>query len=329
MCYSKGMRKNNNYPPQGGSDPRDLPHNEPSHEGQLPEKLITSITKLVDRAPVIKEYADKVRKTKPDMIGSPMIKVREINARGEDPQDLDDMVAYIDYYDAPFEDDIGSIESLLSAQSRDLYEEFDAQLQTVRDQLDVLVRETEDKDKDKDKDDVSSTDDETTHTNQTTDLDTESTEAAVSDDSNDTAFATFLTDAQKCCSDADINFKELGAHGTGHDGVDTLGYHTDSLRTLFNELKEKANQWRYREKDEEDPNYEEHEEAFAQQLQRGMQEMLSSMLVSLNKIADIADLMHFKAESAEQSINSLGTALEVFHYTHNSGAAANDDDITI
>ena len=322
MCYSKGMR-NNNHPPQGSSDP--LPRDEPSHEGQLPEQLITSITELVDRAPVIKEYADKVRKTKPDMVGSPVIKVREINARGEDPQDLDDMVAYIDYYDAPFEDDIGSIELLLSAQSRDLYEEFDAQLQTVRDQLDVLVRETEDKDKDKD--DVSSTDDETTHTNQTTDLDTESTEAAVSDDSNDTAFATFLTDAQKCCSDADINFKELDAHGTGHDGVDTLGYHTDSLHTLFNELKEKANQWRYREKDEEDPNYEEHEEAFAQQLQRGMQEMLSSMLVSLNKIADIADIMHAKAEGAEQSINSLGTALEVFHYTHNSGAAANDDDI--
>jgi len=320
MCYSKGMR-NNNHPPQGNSDP--LPRDEPSHENQLTEQLITSITELVDRAPVIKEYADKVRKTKPDMVGSPVIKVREINARGEDPQDLDDMVAYIDYYDALFEDDIGSIESLLSAKSRDLYEEFDALLQTVRDQLDVLVRETEDKDKD----DVSSTDDETTHTNQTTDLDTESTEAEKSDDSNDTAFATFLSDAQKCCSDADINFKELGAHGTGHDGVDTLGYHTDTLRTLFNELKEKANQWRYHEKNEEDPNYEEHEEAFAKQLQREMQEMLSSMSASLDKIADIADIMHAKAESAEQSINSLGTALEVFHYTHNSGAAANDDDI--
>lgn len=323
MCYSKGMRDNNNYPPQGNSDP--LPRDEPSHENQLTEQLITSITELVDRAPVIKKYADKVRKTKPDMVGSPMIKVREINARGEDPQDLDDMVAYIDYYDALFEDDIGSIESLLSAKSKDLYEEFDALLQTVRDQLDVLVRETEDKDKDN----VSSTDDEATHTSQATDLDTESTETEKSDDSNDTAFATFLSDAQKCCSDADINFKELGAHGTGHDDVDTLGYHTDTLRTLFDELKEKANQWRYREKDEEDPNYEEHEEAFAQQLQRGMQEMLSSMLVSLNKIADIADIMHAKAEGAEQSINSLGTALEVFHYTHNSGAAANDDDITI
>lgn len=321
------MRNNNNHPPQGSSDP--LPRDEPSYEGQLPEQLITDITKLVDRAPVIKEFADKVRKKKPDMVDSPVIKVKEINARGEDPQDLDDMVAYIDYYNAPFEDDISHIESLLSAKSRDLYEEFDALLQTVRDQLDVLVRETEDKDKDKDKDkdDVSSTDDETTHTNQTTDLDTESTEAEKSDDSNDTAFATFLSDAQKCCSDADINFKELGAHGTGHDGVDTLGYHTDTLRTLFNELKEKANQWRYHEKNEEDPNYEEHEEAFAKQLQREMQEMLSSMLVSLSKIADIADIMHVKAESAEQSINSLGTALEVFHYTHNSGAAANDDDI--
>ena len=51
------------------------------------------------------------------------------------------------------------------------------------------------------------------------------------------------------------------------------------------------------------------------------------MSASLDKIADIADIMHAKAESAEQSINSLGTALEVFHYTHNSGAAANDDDI--
>lgn len=80
-------------------------------------------------------------------------------------------------------------------------------------------------------------------------------------------------------------------------------------------------------KNEEDPNYKEHEETFAQQLQRGMQEMLSSMSASLDKIADIADIMHAKAESAEQSINSLGTALEVFHYTHNSGAAANDDDI--
>ena len=250
------------------------------------------------------------------MVDSPVIKVREINARSEDPQDLDDMVAYIDYYDDLFEDDIGSIELLLSTKGKDLYEEFDAQLQTVRDQLDVLVRETEDKDKDKD--DVSSTDDETTHTNQTTDLDTESTETEKSDDSNDTAFATFLTDAQKCCSDADINFKELGAHITGHDGVDTLGYHTDTLRTLFNELKEKANQWRYHEKNEE---------AFAQQLQREIQEILSSMLVSLNKIADIADIMHVKAERAEQSINSLGTALEVFHYTHNSETAANDDDI--
>jgi len=315
--------RNNNHPPQGSSDP--LPRDEPSYEGQLPEQLITDITKLVDRAPVIKEFADKVRKKKPDMVDSPMIKVKEINARGEDPQDLDDMVAYIDYYNAPFEDDISHIESLLSAKSRDLYEEFDALLQTVRDQLDVLVRETEDKDKDKD--DVSSTDDETTHTNQTTDLDTESTEAAASDDSNDTAFATFLSDAQKCCSDADINFKELGAYGTGHDDINTLGYHTDTLRTLFNELKEKANQWRYREKNEEDPNYKEHEETFAQQLQRGMQEMLSSMSASLDKIADIADIMHAKAESAEQSINSLGTALEVFHYTHNSGAAANDDDI--
>lgn len=321
MCYSKGMRNNNNHPPKGSRDP--LPRDEPSHEGQLPEQLITSITKLVDHAPVIKEFADKVRKTKPDMVGSPMIKVREINARSEDPQYLDDMVAYIDYYDAPFEDDISHIESLLSAKSKDLYEEFDAQLQTVRDQLDVLARETEDKDKDN----VSSTDDETTHTNQATDLDTESTETEKSDDSNDAAFATFLSDAQKCCSDADINFKELGAHGTGHDGVDTLGYHTDTLRTLFNELKEKANQWRYHEKDEEDPNYKEYEEAFAQQLQREMQEMLNSMSASLDKIADIADIMHFKAESAEQSINSLGTALEVFHYTHNSGAVANDDDI--
>ena len=317
MCYSKGMR-NNNHPPQGNSNPHDLPHNEPSHEGQLPEQLTTSITKLVDRAPVVKKYADKVRKTKPDMVGSPVIKVKEIAAYSEDPQDLDDMVAYIDYYDDLFEDDIGSIELLLSTKGKDLYEEFDAQLQTVRDQLDVLVRETEDKDKDKDKDDVSSTDDETTHTNQATDLDTESTETEKSDDSNDTAFATFLTDAQKCCSDADINFKELGAHITGHDGVDTLGYHTDTLRTLFNELKEKANQWRYHEKNEE---------AFAQQLQREIQEILSSMLVSLNKIADIADIMHVKAERAEQSINSLGTALEVFHYTHNSETAANDDDI--
>lgn len=325
MCYSKGMRKNNNLPPQGNSDPRDLPHNEPSHENQLPEQLITSITKLVDRAPVIKEYADKVRKKKPDMVGSLVIKVREINAHSKDPQYLDNMVAYIDYYDAPFEDDIGNIKSLLSAKSKDLYEEFDALLQTVRDQLDVLVRETEDGDGDGD--DVLSTNDETTHTNQATDLDTESTEAAASDDSNDTTFATFLSDAQKCCSDADINFKEFDAHGTAHDNVDTLGYHTDALRTLFNELKEKADQWRYHEKNEEDPNHEEYEEAFAQQLQREMQEMLSSMLVSLNKIADIADLMHFKAESAEQSINSLGTALEVFHYTHNSGAAANDDDI--
>ena len=321
MCYSKGMR-NNNHPPQGNSNPHDLPHNEPSHEGQLPEQLTTSITKLVDRAPVVKKYADKVRKKKPDMVGSPVIKVKEIAAYSEDPQDLDDMVAYIDYYDDLFEDDIGSIELLLSTKGKDLYEEFDAQLQTVRDQLDVLVRETEDKDKDKDKDededDVSSTDDETTHTNQATDLDTESTETEKSDDSNDTAFATFLTDAQKCCSDADINFKELGAHITGHDGVDTLGYHTDTLRTLFNELKEKANQWRYHEKNEE---------AFAQQLQREIQEILSSMLVSLNKIADIADIMHVKAERAEQSINSLGTALEVFHYTHNSETAANDDDI--
>lgn len=315
MCYSKGMR-NNNHPPQGNSNPHDLPHNEPSHEGQLPEQLTTSITKLVDRAPVVKKYADKVRKTKPDMVGSPVIKVKEIAAYSEDPQDLDDMVAYIDYYDDLFEDDIGSIELLLSTKGKDLYEEFDAQLQTVRDQLDVLVRETEDKDKDED--DVSSTDDETTHTNQATDLDTESTETEKSDDSNDTAFATFLTDAQKCCSDADINFKELGAHITGHDGVDTLGYHTDTLRTLFNELKEKANQWRYHEKNEE---------AFAQQLQREIQEILSSMLVSLNKIADIADIMHVKAERAEQSINSLGTALEVFHYTHNSETAANDDDI--
>lgn len=325
MCYSKGMRNNNNYPPQGSSDP--LPRNEPSYEGQLPEQLITSITKLVDRAPVIKEYADKVRKKKPDMVDSPATKVKEIAAYSVGPQNLDDMVAYIDYYDAPFEDDIGSIESLLSAQGKDLYEEFDAQLQTVRDQLDVLVRETEDEDEDEDEDDVSSTDDETTHTDQATDLDTESTEAAASDDSNDTTFATFLSDAQKCCSDADINFKELDAHGTGHDNVDTLGYHTDALRTLFNELKEKADQWRYHEKNEEDPNYKEYEKAFAQQLQREMQEMLNSMSASLDKIADIADIMHVKAESAEQSINSLGTALEVFHYTHNSGAAANDDDI--
>lgn len=324
MCYSKGMRSNNNHPPQGSSDP--LPRDEPSYEGQLPEQLITDITKLVDRAPVIKEYADKVRKKKPDIVDSPATKVKEIAAYSVGPQNLDDMVEYIDYYDAPFEDDIGSIESLLSAQGKDLYEEFDAQLQTVRDQLDVLVRETEDEDGDGD--DVLSTDDETTHTNQATDLDTESTEAAASDDSNDTTFAIFLSDAQKCCSDADINFKELDAHGTGHDNVDTLGYHTDALRTLFNELKEKADQWRYHEKNEEDPNYKEYEKAFAQQLQREMQEMLSSMLVSLNKIADIADIMHAKAESAEQSINSLGTALEVFHYTHNSGAAANDDDIT-
>ena len=324
MCYSKGM-SNNNHPPQGNSNPHDLPRDEPSHESQLPEQLITSITKLVDRAPVIKEYADKVRKITPDIVGSLRIKTREIDVRSQGPQNLDNMVAYIDYYDAPFEDDIGNIKSLLSAQGKDLYEEFDAQLQTVRDQLDVLVRETEDGDGDGD--DVLSTNDETTHTNQATDLDTESTEAAASDDSNDTTFATFLSDAQKCCSDADINFKEFDAHGTGHDNVDTLGYHTDALRTLFNKLKEKADQWRYHEKNEEDPNHEEYEEAFAQQLQREMQEMLSSMLVSLNKIADIADLMHFKAESAEQSINSLGTALEVFHYTHNSGAAANDDDI--
>lgn len=118
--------RNNNHPPQGSSDP--LPRDEPSYEGQLPEQLITDITKLVDRAPVIKEFADKVRKKKPDMVDSPMIKVKEINARGEDPQDLDDMVAYIDYYNAPFEDDISHIESLLSAKSRDLYEEFDALL---------------------------------------------------------------------------------------------------------------------------------------------------------------------------------------------------------
>lgn len=123
MCYSKGMRKNN-HPPQGNSDP--LPRDEPSHENQLPEQLITSIAKLVDRAPVIKEYADKVRKKKPDMVGSLVIKVREINAHSKDPQYLDDMVAYIDYYDALFEDDVSHIESLLIAKSKDLYEEFDA-----------------------------------------------------------------------------------------------------------------------------------------------------------------------------------------------------------
>lgn len=77
------------------------------------------------------------------MVDSPATKVKEIAAYSVGPQNLDDMVAYIDYYDAPFEDDIGSIESLLSAQGKDLYEEFDALLQTVRDQLDVLVREIE------------------------------------------------------------------------------------------------------------------------------------------------------------------------------------------
>ena len=108
MCYSKGMRKNN-HPPQGNSDP--LPRDEPSYEGQLPEQLITDITKLVDRAPVIKEYADKVRKITPDIVGSLRIKTREIDVRSQGPQNLDNMVAYIDYYDAPFEDDIGNLKS--------------------------------------------------------------------------------------------------------------------------------------------------------------------------------------------------------------------------
>ena len=134
MCYSKGMRKNNNLPPQGNSDPRDLPHNEPSHENQLPEQLITSITKLVDRAPVITEYREKLSKTTPDVTNHLRTRVKEMIAYSHDPNDINNLVAYVVFNVRTFESGISHLENI-NEESKEPYLELTEQLRTLRDYI--------------------------------------------------------------------------------------------------------------------------------------------------------------------------------------------------
>lgn len=322
MCYSKGMRKNNNLPPQGNSDPRDLPHNEPSHENQLPEQLITSITELVDRAPVITEHREKLSKTTPDVTNHLKIRVKEMIAYSHDSNDINDLVARVVSNVNTFEDGIGRLEDI-SKKSKDPYVELIEQLQTVRDYINAFAQEYTNTDNEAYEADPLTTGDETTTASlhQQAEPDYDNITSEVPDDTDETKLVEFLTIADTCCSNAYNDLDEFLARATRHDSVDALGYHTNTLDRLMNDLKSYANQWHHRRKGSARSN-----EAHAQLLQHKMQQALSGMAHSLRKIDKISGATCHNADSAKQSIDGLGDELEKFYLLTNSEAATTNTD---
>lgn len=319
MCYSKGMR-NNNQPPQGSSDP--LPRDEPSHESQLPEQLITSITKLVDRAPVITEHREKLSKTTPDVTNHLKIRVKEMIAYSHDSNDINDLVARVVSNVNTFEDGICRLEDI-SKKSKEPYLELTEQLRTVRDYINVLVQEYTDTDDETYEADPLTADDETTMggPHQRTEPNYDNITSEVPDDTDETKLVEFLTVADMCCNSAHKDLDEFLARATRHDNVDALGYHTNALNRLMNDLKSYANQWHPRRKGSAHSN-----EAHAQQLQHKMQQVLSGIAHSLRKIDKISGATCHNADSAKQSIDSLGDELEKFYLLTNSEAATTNTD---
>ena len=262
--------RNNNHPPQGSSDP--LPRDEPSYEGQLPEQLITDITKLVDRAPVITEYREKLSKTTPDVTNHLRARVKEMIAYSHDPNDINNLVARVVSNVRTFEDGICRLEDI-SKKSKDPYVELIEQLQTVRDYTNALAQEYTNTDNETYEADPLTTDDETTTASlhQQAEPDYDNITSEVPDDTDETKLVEFLTIADTCCSNAHNDLDEFLARATRHNSVDALGYHTDVLYRLMNDLKSYADQWHHRRKGSAHSN-----EAHAQQLQHEMQQTLSS-----------------------------------------------------
>lgn len=313
---------NNNHPPQGNSNPHDLPRDEPSHEGQLPERLITSITKLVDHAPVITEHREKLSKTTPDVTNHLKIRVKEMIAYSHDSNNINDLVARVVSNVNTFEDGICRLEDI-SKKSKDPYVELIERLQTVRDYINALAQEYTNTDNEAYEADPLTTDDETitASLHQQAEPDYDNITSEVPDDTDETKLVEFLTVADMCCNSAHKYLDEFLARATRHDSVDTLGYHTNALHGLMNDLKSYANQWHPRRKGSARSN-----EAHAQQLQHKMQQVLSSIAHSLRKIDKISGATCHNADSAKQSIDSLGDELEKFYLLTNSEAATTNTD---
>ena len=312
--------RNNNHPPQGSSDP--LPRDEPSYEGQLPEQLITDITKLVDRAPVITKYREKLSKTTPDVTNHLRARVKEMIAYSHDPNDINNLVAYVVSNVRTFESGIGRLENV-NEESKEPYLELTEQLRTLRDDINALAQECTNTDNETYEADPLTTGDETTTASlhQQAEPDYDNITSEVPNDTDEAKLVEFLTIADTCCSNAYNDLDEFLARATRHDSVDALGYHTNTLHRLMNDLKSYANQWHHRRKGSARSN-----EAHAQQLQHEIQQALSGMAHSLRKIDKISGATCHNADSAKQSIDSLGDELEKFYLLTNSEAATTNTD---
>ena len=147
------------------------------------------------------------------------------------------------------------------------------------------------------------------------------TSEVVPDDTDETKLVEFLTVADTYCNNAYNDLDEFLARATQHDSVDALGYHTNTLDRLMNDLKSYANQWHHQRKGSARSN-----EAHAQLLQHKMQQALSGMAHSLRKIDKISGATCHNADSAKQSIDGLGDELEKFYLLTNSEAATTNTD---
>lgn len=243
-------------------------------------------------------------------------------AYSHDSNDINDLVARVVSNVNTFEDGICRLEDI-SKKSKEPYLELTEQLRTVRDYINVLVQEYTDTDDETYEADPLTADDETTMggPHQRTEPNYDNITSEVPDDTDETKLVEFLTVADMCCNSAHKDLDEFLARATRHDSVDAFGYHTNALNRLMNDLKSYANQWHPRRKGSARSN-----EAHAQQLQHKMQQVLSGIAHSLRKIDKISGATCHNADSAKQSIDSLGDELEKFYLLTNSEAATTNTD---
>ena len=238
-------------------------------------------------------------------------------AYSHDPNDINNLVAYVVFNVRTFESGISHLENI-NEESKEPYLELTEQLRTLRDDINALAQECTNTDNETYEADPLTTGDETTTASlhQQAEPDYDNITSEVPDDTDEAKLVEFLTIADTCCSNAYNDLDEFLARATRHDSVDALGYHTNALHGLMNDLKSYANQWHYRRKGSARSD-----EAHAQQLQHNMQQALSGMMHSLRKIDKISGATCHNADSAKQSIDSLGDELEKFYLLTNSEAA--------
>lgn len=238
-------------------------------------------------------------------------------AYSHDPNDINNLVAYVVFNVRTFESGISHLENI-NEESKEPYLELTEQLRTLRDYINALAQECTNTDHETYEADPLTTGDETTTASlhQQAEPDYDNITSEVPDDTNETKLVEFLTIADTCCSNAYNDLDEFLARATQHNSVDALGYHTDVLHRLMNDLKSYANQWHHRRKGSARSD-----EAHAQQLQHEIQQALSGMMHSLRKIDKISGATYHNADSAKQSIDSLGDELEKFYLFTNSEAA--------